>query len=36
MDEAMKHLLELREQSLAGGGPARIEAQHQNGKLTPR
>ncbi|MCA8975489.1 MAG: methylmalonyl-CoA carboxyltransferase, partial [Planctomycetes bacterium] len=36
MDEAMKHLLELREKSLHGGGERRIAAQHQKGKLTAR
>jgi propionyl-CoA carboxylase beta chain len=36
MDDAMKKLQALRERSLQGGGPERIEAQHQKGKLTAR
>jgi propionyl-CoA carboxylase beta chain len=36
MNDATKKLLELREKALQGGGPERIEAQHQKGKLTAR
>ena len=36
MNEAMKKLLEMRERTLQGGGPERIAAQHQKGKLTAR
>lgn len=35
-NDATKKLLELREKALQGGGPERIEAQHQKGKLTAR
>jgi len=36
MNDATKKLLELRDKALQGGGPERIEAQHQKGKLTAR
>ncbi|MCC6782636.1 MAG: acyl-CoA carboxylase subunit beta [Planctomycetes bacterium] len=36
MKDAIARLQEMRAKSLAGGGPARIEAQHQKGKLTAR
>jgi propionyl-CoA carboxylase beta chain len=36
MNEAMKKLQEMRERSMQGGGPERIEAQHKKGKLTAR
>ncbi|MGE3175110.1 MAG: acyl-CoA carboxylase subunit beta [Planctomycetota bacterium] len=36
MSDAMQKLQELRERSVQGGGPDRIEAQHQKGKLTAR
>jgi acetyl-CoA carboxylase carboxyltransferase component len=36
MSDAMQKLQEMRERSLQGGGPARVEAQHQKGKLTAR
>jgi acetyl-CoA carboxylase carboxyltransferase component len=35
-EDRRSELLELREQSLLGGGPARIEQQHARGKLTAR
>jgi propionyl-CoA carboxylase beta chain len=36
MTDPMKKLQDLRERSLLGGGPERIEAQHAKGKLTAR
>ncbi|MCB9876398.1 MAG: acyl-CoA carboxylase subunit beta [Planctomycetes bacterium] len=36
MDPARQRLQELREKSLQGGGEARIQAQHERGKLTAR
>ena len=36
MNDAIKKLQELRERSLQGGGPERIDAQHKKGKLTAR
>ena len=36
MSSPMDRLRELREKSLHGGGKARIEAQHEKGKLTAR
>lgn len=35
-EEARRKLRELREESLLGGGKARIDAQHEKGKLTAR
>ena len=36
VDDRQDELRELRERSRAGGGPTRVEAQHQKGKLTAR
>ncbi len=36
MHSNIRELTELREEALMGGGPRRIEAQHQKGKLTAR
>ncbi len=36
MTDPMQRLRELREKSLLGGGEARIDKQHQKGKLTAR
>ncbi|MEQ1632699.1 MAG: acyl-CoA carboxylase subunit beta, partial [Planctomycetota bacterium] len=36
MNEAIKKLQQMRERSLQGGGPERIDAQHKKGKLTAR
>ena len=35
-DHKIEQLNELRLQSMAGGGPARVEKQHRSGKLTAR
>jgi propionyl-CoA carboxylase beta chain len=35
-DSKMEHLQRLRDQAQQGGGPERIELQHQNGRLTAR
>ena len=35
-DEAIKELDERRNKALAGGGRARVEKQHQSGKMTAR
>jgi propionyl-CoA carboxylase beta chain len=35
-DPALRRLEELREKSLEGGGPERVQAQHDKGKLTAR
>ena len=35
-ETALERLQRMREASLAGGGPARVEAQHAKGKLTAR
>ena len=36
VEDKLERLRQLREESLLGGGPRRIEAQHQKGKLTAR
>jgi propionyl-CoA carboxylase beta chain len=35
-EERLRHLQQLREKAMQGGGPERIEAQHKRGRLTAR